>query len=193
MGTVLTVYNGLYFSHYFMRSGVASDTGSLDRLSSIQVSLSEEELAWFCLTGVVVVGFLGVARCVAADSGMSMDVVITCQVIDSHFGKPSIRDEERSYFLLWVLQTGFVACFESFCQALVEQGIDLPSKVDSRNIVLRPVKFLGRSWYYSGCPLISERWVLFESFEVERGTFCSANVFCKRAFNKWTNIAEKQS
>ncbi|GKG38363.1 hypothetical protein Tco_0460075 [Tanacetum coccineum] len=37
-----------------------------------------------------------------------MDVVISCQVIDYYFGKSSIRDEERSCFLRWVLQTGFV-------------------------------------------------------------------------------------
>ncbi|GKF11828.1 hypothetical protein Tco_0049754 [Tanacetum coccineum] len=48
----------------------------------------------------------------------SMDVVITCQVVDYHFGKPSIRDEERRYFLLWVLQTGFVACFVTRCLGL---------------------------------------------------------------------------
>ncbi|GJX74893.1 hypothetical protein Tco_0313488 [Tanacetum coccineum] len=69
----------------------------------------------------------------------TMDVVISCQVIDYYFGKSSIRDEERSCFLLWVLQTGFVREIElvsglslqtSFCQALW-QGLGLPPPVDT--------------------------------------------------------------
>ncbi|GJX02888.1 hypothetical protein Tco_0188804 [Tanacetum coccineum] len=56
---------------------------------------------------------------------MTMDVVITCQVIDYHFGKSSIRDEERSYFLLWVL--------ERHTADLIEKYFVLPGPESAKN------------------------------------------------------------
>ncbi|GJX27461.1 hypothetical protein Tco_0233757 [Tanacetum coccineum] len=55
------------------------------------------------------------------DAGPSLDVVFIARVIDYHFGKPFHRDKERRLLSVWVLQTGFVACFVRLsCQALVQ-------------------------------------------------------------------------
>ncbi|GJZ45173.1 hypothetical protein Tco_0592769 [Tanacetum coccineum] len=75
----------------------------------LEVFLGRDRTGLDCLTGVVVVGFLGVARFVA-DIRTSMDVVITCTSSRVSLWKPSIRDQERSYFLLWSSDC-FVACF----------------------------------------------------------------------------------
>ncbi|GJR20362.1 hypothetical protein Tco_0968889 [Tanacetum coccineum] len=56
----------------------------------------------------------------------TMDVVISCQVIDYYFGKSSIRDEERSCFLRWVLQTVWVRFPTAFAELRCLGFLSLP-------------------------------------------------------------------
>ncbi|GJT76386.1 hypothetical protein Tco_1043111 [Tanacetum coccineum] len=124
----------------------------------------------------------------------SMDVIITCQVIDYHFGKPSIRDEERSYFLLWVLQTGFVACFKSFLSRTGRDSIELPPKVDKNySAVYWRQSSTGRLQEHLMMKSMLRRSWLFLMNEVEREHVVLPSYSAKELLTKTTDIAEKRS